>query len=108
MVFFVLLSGAAAAVSHVDLRADEWPEFRGPTGQGHSAEHGIPVDWSESRNVVWKTQVPGVGWSSPVVAGGKVWLTTAVKDRDGGSLRGVAYDVATGREIVNTEVFRVR
>jgi outer membrane protein assembly factor BamB len=107
VLLFVLLSGAAV-VSHVELRADEWPQFRGPNGQGYSAEHDIPVEWSESRNVVWKTQVPGVGWSSPVVAGGKVWLTAAVKDRNGGSLRAVGYDVATGREIVNTEVFRVR
>jgi outer membrane protein assembly factor BamB len=107
VLLLVLLSGATV-VSDVDLRADEWPQFRGPTGQGHSSEHDIPVDWSESRNVVWKTQVPGVGWSSPVVAGGKVWLTAAVKDRNGGTLRAVAYDVATGREIVNTEVFRVR
>jgi outer membrane protein assembly factor BamB len=90
------------------LRAEEWPEFRGPTGQGHSAEHDIPIDWSESRNVLWKTQLTGAGWSSPVVAGGKVWLTAAVKDRIGGSLHALAYDVATGRELVNTEVFRVR
>ena len=92
----------------MSLRADEWPEFRGPTGQGHSAERDIPIDWSESRNVVWKTALPGAGWSSPVVAGGKVWLTAAVGDRSGGSLRALAYDVATGREIMNTEVFRVR
>jgi len=88
--------------------AEEWPEFRGPTGQGHSAEHDIPFEWSESRNVVWKTALPGAGWSSPVVAGGRVWLTAAVKDRNGGSLRALAYDIATGRELVNTEVFRVR
>jgi len=104
----VILLSMAAAVSRVELRADDWTEFRGPTGQGHSAEHDIPIEWSESRNVVWKTQVPGTGWSSPVVAGGKVWLTAAAKDRDGGSLRALAYDVATGREIVDTEVFHVR
>ncbi len=89
------------------LRAEEWPQFRGPTGQGHSAEHDIPIQWSESRNIIWKTPLPGVGWSSPVVAAGKVWVTAAVKDRNGGSLRALAYDVATGRELVNTEVFRV-
>ena len=103
---FALLSGAAVFL--VDLRAEEWPEFRGPTGQGHSAEHDIPFEWSESRNVVWKTPLPGTGWSSPVVAAGKVWLTAAVKDRSGGSLRALAYDIATGHELVNTEVFRIR
>ena len=89
------------------VHAEDWPEFRGPTGQGHSSERGIPFVWSESQNVTWKTRVPGSGWSSPAVAGGRVWLTTAVKDR-GGSLRALAFDVQTGRELVNTEVFRAR
>jgi outer membrane protein assembly factor BamB len=88
-------------------RAEDWPQFRGPTGQGHSSEQGVPVEWSESRNVVWKTRVPGSGWSSPVVAGGRIWLTAAVKER-GASLRVLAFDVETGRELVNTEVFRPR
>ena len=102
------LTLAIGTGSRGGVRAEEWPEFRGPTGQGHSAEHDIPFEWSESRNVVWKTPLPGAGWSSPVVAGGRVWLTAAVKDRNGGSLRALAYDIATGRELVNTEVFRVR
>ena len=88
-------------------RAEDWPEFRGPTGQGHSTERGLPLDWSESRNVAWKAPVPGLGWSSPVVAGGRIWLTTAVKER-GGSMRALAYDVETGRQLVNVEVFHSR
>jgi outer membrane protein assembly factor BamB len=91
----------------IELRAADWPQFRGPTGQGHSSETGLPLEWSESRNVVWKTPVPGRGWSSPVVAGGRVWLTTASKDK-GASLRAIAFDVDTGREIVNVEVFHLR
>ena len=67
--------------------AEDWPAFRGPTGQGHSAERGLPFEWSESRNVVWKTRVPGSGWSSPVISGGRVWLTSAVKERAGHSGR---------------------
>ena len=51
--------------------------------------------------------MPGRGWSSPVVAGGRVWLTTSVKEK-GASLRALAFDVATGREAVNVEVFRLR
>jgi len=82
--------------------AEDWPQFRGPTGQGHSTERGLPLEWSESRNVVWKSPVPGTGWSSPVIAGGRAWLTTAVDD----SLRALAFDLATGRELVNVEVFR--
>jgi outer membrane protein assembly factor BamB len=91
--------------------AGQWPGFRGPSGQGHASETGLPLDWSESRNVVWKAPVPGRGWSSPVVADGRIWLTTSTENtegrRRGVSLRALAFESATGREIVNTEVFRV-
>jgi len=86
--------------------AEDWPAFRGPTGQGHSSEHNLPLEWNESRHVIWKAPVPGRGWSSPVVAGGRVWLTTAVIDR-GASLRLLAFDAATGRELVDAEAFHV-
>ncbi len=85
--------------------AEDWPQFRGPGGQGHSTERGLPLEWSETKHIAWKVPVPGRGWSSPVVAGGRVWLTTAVDDR-GTSLRALAFDVETGREVVNVEVFR--
>jgi outer membrane protein assembly factor BamB len=93
--------------------AEDWPQFRGPTGQGHAAERGLPLEWSETRNILWKTPVAGTGWSSPVVAGGKVWLTTVVetKERRGrvsASLRALAFDVETGKEVVNVEVFQVK
>jgi outer membrane protein assembly factor BamB len=91
----------------VALGASDWPQFRGPSGQGHSDERGLPVEWSESKNVAWKARVPGLGWSSPVVNGNLVWLTTATGDRDV-SLRALAYDAASGKELVNVEVFRVR
>jgi outer membrane protein assembly factor BamB len=92
--------------------ARQWPEFRGPTGQGHSAERGLPLEWSESRNVIWKTPVPGSGLSSPVVSDGRVWLTAAVEHTERGrtrsvSLRAVGFDAADGRELVNVELFRV-
>jgi outer membrane protein assembly factor BamB len=96
-----------ACLTQLSALAEEWPQFRGPGGQGHSSERGLPLEWSESRNVMWKTPVPGSGWSSPVVAGGRIWLTTAVKER-GATLRVLAFDVETGREVVNTQVFRPR
>jgi outer membrane protein assembly factor BamB len=98
----VLLTALAASA-----QTEDWPEFRGPTAQGHSTERGLPLEWSESRNVLWKTPVPGRGWSSPVVAGGRVWLTTATERSGAASLRVLAFDLDTGREIVNTEVFRL-
>ncbi|MEO8681830.1 MAG: PQQ-binding-like beta-propeller repeat protein [Vicinamibacterales bacterium] len=86
--------------------AQDWPAFRGPDGQGHSPERGLPLEWSETRNISWKTPLPGLGWSSPVVAGGRVWITTAVEQR-GISLRAMAFDAATGKEVVNVEVFKI-
>src|SRR5215207_11553499 len=86
---------------------EDWPQFRGPTGQGVSTETELPVEWSESSNVRWKVEVPGSGWSSPVVAGDRVWVTTAVVDRNGTSLRALAFDTASGRRVVDAEVFRL-
>src|SRR6266511_6110666 len=97
-----------AALTGIAVRAEDWPQFRGPTGQGHSTERGLPFEWSESRNVVWRTPVSGRGWSSPVVAEGRIWLTTAIEERGGASLRALAFDVEAGREVVNAEVFRIR
>ena len=102
-----LLALACLAVMSVTGRAEDWPEFRGPTGQGHSSERGLPLEWSETKNIVWKSPVAGRGWSSPVVANGRVWLTTAT-DAGGGSLRLLSYEVGSGRLVTDTEVFTVR
>lgn len=53
----------------------EWPQFRGPGGFGVSADKGVPVEWSATKNLVWKTDLPGPGTSSPVVVGSKIFLT---------------------------------
>jgi len=103
----VLLLATALLAAAVTVEAEDWPQFRGPTGQGVSTESELPVEWSESRNVRWKVEVPGAGWSSPVVAGDRVWLTTAVVDRNGTSLRALAFDTATGRRVVDAEVFHL-
>ena len=64
-------SGAAAA---------DWPQWRGPDGQGHAAAaRDLPVTWSETENIAWKTPLPGRGWSSPVIDGKQIWMTTAIE-----------------------------
>lgn len=86
--------------------SEDWPEFRGPTGQGHSTERGLPLSWSESKNVRWKTAIPGQGWSSPAIEGNRIWLTTAIED--GKSLRAISVDRDTGAITLNVEVLRLR
>lgn len=58
--------------------AADWPEFRGPTRDGIAANSEIPVDWSRPQNIRWRTELPGEDWSSPVVAGNRVFLTAAI------------------------------
>src|SRR5262245_5361143 len=86
--------------------AADWPQFRGPDGQGQSPARGLPLRWSEKENVRWKTPVPGLGWSSPVIAGGQVWLTTATDQ--GQSLRAVCLDAESGKLLRNVEVLHVK
>ncbi len=90
--------------------AADWPQFRGPTGQGLSDAKDPPTEWGPDRNVAWKVEVPGKGWSSPVVAGGRVYLTTAVPQGQGRSadqsLRALCLDAKTGKTLWDKEVFR--
>ena len=105
-------SAAAAAVAALvgaPARAADWPQFRGPTGQGHAPDETVPLAWSETENVAWKTPVPGLGWSSPVIGGGRIWLTTALVDPDAGSsLRLLAFDAETGSPVLDAAVFDSR
>ncbi|HUQ89084.1 MAG TPA: PQQ-binding-like beta-propeller repeat protein [Vicinamibacterales bacterium] len=101
-----ILFSIALAVCSCEVATAQWPEFRGPLAQGHSEEKGLPLEWSEIKNVMWKVPIAGLGWSTPVIADGRVWLTTAIEDR-GISLRAIAFDIATGKEVVNVEVFKI-
>jgi outer membrane protein assembly factor BamB len=90
--------------------AEDWPQFRGPAGQGHSAERALPLEWSESKNIRWKTAIPGRAWSSPVIQGDRIWVTTAAQPdlpTRGVSLRAIALDRETGRLVHDVEVFRL-
>jgi len=85
---------------------EEWPQFRGPDGQGHAAGRDLPTTWGETANIAWKVAVPGLGWSSPVIRDGQVWLTTAV--RDGRSLRALCLDRGNGKVLHEVEVFSLQ
>ncbi|MFA6239317.1 MAG: PQQ-binding-like beta-propeller repeat protein [Candidatus Hydrogenedentales bacterium] len=59
---------------------NNWPQFRGPGGRGISESSALPEQWSATENVAWKTDIPGRGWSSPIVWGNRVFLTTVVSE----------------------------
>ncbi len=92
-VFFVLLSSATAPAQQ-----SFWPQFHGPTGDCVAQATDLPLDWSESENIVWKTVIHDFGWASPVIWQDQVWMTTA--NEDGTKMYAVCVDARTG-EIVH-------
>ena len=84
--------------------AENWPGFRGPTGQGISQEKNLPLTWSLRENLAWRTDLPGIGWSSPIVWGDRVFVTTATPD--GTACRMLCLDVADGNVVWEKELFR--
>ncbi len=85
--------------------ADNWPQFRGPAGDGQSDATGLPVKFSETEKVKWKTAIHGKAWSSPVIWGDQVWLTTAKED--GTELGVVCVDKNSGKVLRDEVLFHV-
>ncbi|MCY3016638.1 MAG: PQQ-binding-like beta-propeller repeat protein [Planctomycetota bacterium] len=129
IVMLALLPTALTSGSAVAEALPSWSQWRGPAGQGHApAAKDLPLAWGESENVVWKTLVEGKGWSSPVLADGRLWLTTAVETplseaekaerlakvenssslQVSGpvSLRAVCLDATSGKVLHDIELFR--
>ena len=94
---------AVALAASIASAGDNWPQFRGPSGDGHSDAVGLPLRWSETQNVRWKTPIHGRGWSSPVVWGDQVWMTTATED--GREMFVVCVDLATGKILHDVRLF---
>ncbi|MAR09184.1 MAG: serine/threonine protein kinase [Blastopirellula sp.] len=93
----ILLSGQS-------LHSEDWTRFRGPNGQGISSEKGLPTNWSATENIAWKSPIPGDGWSSPIVLGNQIFLTTATDE--GASCRLICVNREDGTITWNTEVHR--
>ncbi len=104
-----LLTIASLSLFPFAARAD-WPEFRGPYGNGHAAldaddaSANLPLVWSETENIRWKTPIPHRGWSTPVVMDGQIWLTTATED--GHDFFAICVDAETGQVLHNKKLFR--
>jgi outer membrane protein assembly factor BamB len=98
---FLLLIEIVPARAH-------WPEFRGPSGNGHvtapdKKPADLPLTWSETENVRWKTPIPHRGWATPVVMDGQIWLATATED--GHDYFAICLDAASGKILHNKKLF---
>lgn len=104
---FLTIAGAFFVLAGTrSVLADEnWPQFRGPLGDGHAIAKNLPLSWSESKNIIWKTPIHDFGWSSPVVWGKQVWLTTATAD--GRALYAMGLDRVSGKILHDIKVFEV-
>jgi outer membrane protein assembly factor BamB len=107
---FLSVSLALTLFIHTAVRAEDWPEFRGPTGQGLLSKGSLPTEWGPGKNVAWKQAIPGSGWSSPIVVGGRVYLTAAVpvpgaKNGDL-ALEGLCLDAKSGKVLWEKDVFQ--
>ena len=91
-------------VEHVhNASPEEWPQFRGPGGQGHSNATGLPLTWNEKTHVSWKCAIEGEGWSSPVTRGKQLWVTTSLDS--GRSLLLISLDLNSGEPRQRIEIF---
>ncbi|MBI5801700.1 MAG: PQQ-binding-like beta-propeller repeat protein [Verrucomicrobia bacterium] len=97
------LLSALVCTTTLAFAADNWPQFRGPTGDGQSAAKGLPVTWGETENVKWKTPIHDKGWSSPVIWGDQIWLTTATSN--GTALFVLTLDKNTGKVTGDVKLF---
>jgi outer membrane protein assembly factor BamB len=84
---------------------DSWPEYRGSTQNGHAPHADVPLVWSASKNVRWKTPIHDKGWSTPVIFGNQIWMTTARED--GRQMYAVCVDRRNGRILLDKKIFDV-
>ncbi len=103
----LFLFGSALLVPYVAIAGADWTQFRGPDGDGISSAKNIPLHWSATSSCAWSAEVPGLGWSSPVLLGGRVYLTSAVPDAGGDIvLNALCLNAADGKILWNKEVLR--
>ena len=99
----LLLSCVLAASVVAPSWAGEWPQFRGPLATGHAPASNLPLEWSDTKNVKWKTAIPHKGWSTPLVSETQVWLTTATDD--GHDFFALCLDRKTGKVLHESKLF---
>ena len=104
---FILATLTLACQGPESLGPGEWSQFRGPAGLGISSSDNLPASWSEeSANVLWKTEIPGIGNSSPIVSHGRIFLTTSyfAGKRKTARKTAMALDLDSGELLWETEI----
>jgi len=104
----LILCSLLTAIFFSPVASADWPEFRGPTRDGVSTSVNVPTHWSDTKNIAWKQEIPGRGWSSPVLADGRIYLTSATGDIEDNdlSLRAICIRADDGQILWNVEVLR--
>ncbi|WP_339750338.1 PQQ-binding-like beta-propeller repeat protein [uncultured Rubinisphaera sp.] len=105
-----LLVSSLYLVSVTFASEPNWPQFRGPSGQGYAVDAEIPLKFDEETNTSWKQSIPGLGWSTPVVWGDQIWVTTAVRLEETEpslSLRAIGLEATSGKILHEIELFRL-
>jgi len=77
--FVFIIAAYFAITTTAGAAGTNWPQWRGPSGQGVSTEKNLPDSWSPTKNIKWKTPIAGRGHSSPIVWGKRIFLTTAIE-----------------------------
>ena len=107
--FFIYVLAAVSSALYLAASAsfagENWPQFRGPAGDGVAHSTNLPIYWSENKNIVWKTAIHGLGCSSPVIYGQQIWLTTATQD--GTELSVLCLDKDSGEILLDQKLFEI-
>ena len=96
---------AGVLLPGISFGSENWPQFRGSSGDGHTGAKRLPITWSETDNVKWKTPIHGRAWSSPVIWNDQIWLTTATED--GTRLSALCVNLDTGEITHDLKLFDV-
>lgn len=101
--FWIVACIVLSLGSKITSAQENWPEFRGPTQQGHADAKNLPIEFNDHKNVTWRTPIAGRGHSSPIIWGNQLWVTTALEE--GRSLHAICLDKESGEVIHDVEVF---
>ena len=103
-IFFLLIFIFSIGYQSARAQQENWTHFRGSNLNGISTATQAPVQWTDSTNIVWKTDIEGKGWSSPVVYGDQVWVTSAIENEK--KMLAICLDFNTGKKIFDLNLFQ--